>query len=164
MDHGTVIHTTAPISAAWSGGGLFDFAGHLVGIATYHHPYGQNINVALPVDWIAQMHARAADTNGPQAGALADNQDISQNLITGRWVCFGSIPGRNGDYTFRDDGRVLVTTSQGRPIDARYSVSNRALQFGSAAQRTTFNIESFSNAKMIWQVGGAESRIVCDRR
>jgi S1-C subfamily serine protease len=164
VDHGTVIHTTAPISAAWSGGGLFDFAGHLVGIATYHHPYGQNINVALPVDWIAQMQARAADTNVPQARTLAADQDISADLIAGRWVCFGSIPGRNGDYTFRDDGRVLVTSSQGTPIDARYSVSKRALQFGSAAQRITFNIESFSQARMIWQLGGAESRVVCNRR
>jgi S1-C subfamily serine protease len=165
IDLGTVIHTTAQISPGWSGGGLFDMSGHLVGITTYHHPFGPNINVALPADWITQMQARSASpASTPQQAAAAQIQDISAALIAGRWVCFGSVPGRNGDYTFRDDGRVLITTSEGRPSDSRYSVAKRALQFNSGAQTATFNIESLTPTKMVWQVGGADNRVVCDRR
>ena len=49
---GTVIQTTAPISSGSSGGGLFDTSGRLVGIVTFQHKYGQNLNFALPADWI----------------------------------------------------------------------------------------------------------------
>ncbi len=164
VDHGTVIQTTAPISAGWSGGGLFDFSGHLVGIATFHHAYGSNLNVALPVDWVGQMRARGASPSSAQSVTAADTQDISPALITGRWVCFGSIPGRNGDYTFRDDGRVLVTTSEGQPFDSRYLVSKRTLQFSTGTQRTTFNIEAFGATRMVWLLGSADNRVVCDRR
>ena len=165
VDHGTVIQTTAPISPGWSGGGLFDLSGHLVGITTYHHPYGQNINVALPADWIAQMQARGpSGSSTPQQVAVAQTQDISTAMIVGRWVCFGSVAGRNGDYTFRDDGRVLVTISEGRPFDSRYSVAKRALQFNSGAQTATFNIESYAQTRMVWLLAGTENRVVCDRR
>src|SRR5262249_38828181 len=44
VDHGTVIETTVLIPSGWSGGGLFDFSGHLVGIATAYHPYGPKLN------------------------------------------------------------------------------------------------------------------------
>jgi hypothetical protein len=55
---GTVIQTTAPISAGSSGGGLFDLSGRLVGIMTFQHRYGQNLNFALPADWIGEMQTR----------------------------------------------------------------------------------------------------------
>jgi S1-C subfamily serine protease len=55
---GTVIQTTAPISPGSSGGGLFDAGGKLVGIVTFQHRYGQNLNFAIPADWIAQMQSR----------------------------------------------------------------------------------------------------------
>jgi hypothetical protein len=50
---GTVIQTSAPISPGSSGGGLFDASGRLVGIVTFQHRYGQNLNFAVPTDWIA---------------------------------------------------------------------------------------------------------------
>jgi S1-C subfamily serine protease len=165
VDHGTVIQTTAPILPGWSGGGLFDLSGHLVGITTYHHPYGQNINVALPADWMAQMQARGpSGSPSPQQGAVAQTQEVSTAMIVGRWICFGSVAGRNGDYTFRGDGRVLVTMSEGGPFDSRYSVAKRALQFNSGAQTATFNIESFGQTRMVWLMAGTQNRVVCDRR
>jgi len=51
---GTVIQTSAPISPGSSGGGLFDASGRLVGIVTFQHRFGQNLNFALPADWILQ--------------------------------------------------------------------------------------------------------------
>jgi S1-C subfamily serine protease len=163
VDHGTVIQTNAPITAGWSGGGLFDFSGRLVGIVTFHHPYGASLNVALPIDWAGQMQARGAVTR-PQPVASPETESLSSAQISGRWVCFGSIPGRNGVYTFRDDGRVLVTTSEGQPFDSRYVVAKRTLQFDTGSQRTAFNIETFSAAHMVWVQSAADNRVVCDRR
>ena len=59
---GTVIQTTAPVSRGSSGGGLFDASGRLVGIVTFQHRYGQNLNFALPADWIGEMRSRRASS------------------------------------------------------------------------------------------------------
>ena len=50
-----IIQTTAPISHGSSGGGLFDTDGRLIGITTFQVVDGQNLNFALPVDWIPQL-------------------------------------------------------------------------------------------------------------
>ena len=55
---GTVIQTTAPISPGSSGGGLFNVSGQLIGITTFQSKTGQNLNFAVPADWIAQMEPR----------------------------------------------------------------------------------------------------------
>lgn len=53
------IVTTAPLSPGSSGGGLFDSDGRLVGITTAILQYGQNANLALPADWIAELPKRS---------------------------------------------------------------------------------------------------------
>lgn len=50
-----IIQTTAPISPGSSGGGLFDSEGRLVGITTFFLATGQNLNFAMPVDWLAEL-------------------------------------------------------------------------------------------------------------
>jgi len=55
---GAVIQTSAPISPGSSGGGLFDAEGRLIGITTFQTKYGQNLNFALPVDWLESMRTR----------------------------------------------------------------------------------------------------------
>lgn len=55
---GTLVQTSAAISAGSSGGGLFDAEGRLVGITTFGWRDAQNLNVALPTDWIAQIRER----------------------------------------------------------------------------------------------------------
>ena len=60
VPQGKVIQTTAPISPGSSGGGLFDAYGRLVGIMTFQHRYGQNLNFAIPADWLNDMRARNA--------------------------------------------------------------------------------------------------------
>ena len=49
-----LIQTTVAISPGSSGGGLFNAAGELVGITTFYLKEGQNLNFALPVEWIAE--------------------------------------------------------------------------------------------------------------
>jgi hypothetical protein len=53
-----VIQTTAPISPGSSGGGLFDERGKLVGITTLQARSGQNLNFAVPADWISELPER----------------------------------------------------------------------------------------------------------
>ncbi|HEY2629777.1 MAG TPA: trypsin-like peptidase domain-containing protein [Usitatibacter sp.] len=66
---GTIIQTTAPISPGSSGGGLFDATGRLLGIVTFQHKTGQNLNFALPASWIFEMQDREAtdDVSAPIA-------------------------------------------------------------------------------------------------
>lgn len=53
------IQITVPLSGGSSGGGLFDAQGRLIGITTYGLRDSQNLNFALPGDWIAEVPARA---------------------------------------------------------------------------------------------------------
>jgi hypothetical protein len=53
------IQTTASISHGSSGGGLFDAQGRLIGITTFYVSAGQNLNFALPADWIKGLRERA---------------------------------------------------------------------------------------------------------
>ena len=48
-----LIQTDAAISEGSSGGGLFDGEGNLVGITTFYYEDGQNLNFAIPSEWIA---------------------------------------------------------------------------------------------------------------
>jgi S1-C subfamily serine protease len=58
-DVGTVIQTSAPISPGSSGGGLFDNTGRLIGITTFQSRSGQNLNFAVPAEWIETMSNRS---------------------------------------------------------------------------------------------------------
>lgn len=49
------IQTTAAVSPGSSGGGLFDGEGHLVGLITLYIEGGQNLNFAMPVEWIDEI-------------------------------------------------------------------------------------------------------------
>ena len=66
-----IIQTTAPISPGSSGGGLFDEAGRLIGITTFYLAEGQNLNFALPVNWVAQLPSR----NGRQVASKTTSLD-----------------------------------------------------------------------------------------
>lgn len=52
------IQTSTALSPGSSGGGLFDDQGQLIGITTFQFTEGQNLNFALPVNWIAELPKR----------------------------------------------------------------------------------------------------------
>jgi cytochrome c-type biogenesis protein CcmH/NrfG len=59
-----LIQTTAAISPGSSGGGLFDGEGRLVGLTTFYIEGGQNLNFAMPAEWIGEVkpgHKPAAE-------------------------------------------------------------------------------------------------------
>ncbi|WP_051710628.1 trypsin-like peptidase domain-containing protein [Andreprevotia chitinilytica] len=63
FDTSRLIQTTASISPGSSGGGLFDRSGKLIGITTFQSRTGQNLNFAVPVDWIAQLPTRDGNSD-----------------------------------------------------------------------------------------------------
>lgn len=52
---GSYIQTTAAISPGSSGGGLFDGQGRLLGLTSFFIKGGQQLNFALPVEWIESL-------------------------------------------------------------------------------------------------------------
>jgi tetratricopeptide (TPR) repeat protein len=55
---GHYIQNTAPISSGSSGGGLFDEEGLLVGLPTFYLSEGQQLNFALPIEWVLEESMR----------------------------------------------------------------------------------------------------------
>ena len=55
-----LIQTSAAISHGSSGGGLFDAQGQLVGITTFFLKDGQNLNFALPGEWVRSVTSHRA--------------------------------------------------------------------------------------------------------
>jgi hypothetical protein len=162
VDDGTIIQTTAPISPGSSGGGLFDLSGRLVGIMTFQHRFGQNLNFALPADWIGQMRARrGSDARVSQAVAAQMSGGTSpMALILGRWLCRDWLSGRTAKFSFGSDGRVQLTFDNQAGTLA-YAISGKALQMTDARQGMQFTIEELTRGKMI--LHGREKSIACER-
>jgi serine protease Do len=66
-----LIQTSAAISGGSSGGGLFDAQGNLVGLTTLGSVSGdaQNLNFAIPAEWVRELPARHAAAAASAAGA-----------------------------------------------------------------------------------------------
>lgn len=71
-----LIQTSAAISSGSSGGGLFDDEGRLIGLTTLQATGdAQNLNFAIPVDWVRELpqrHAAAAAAASSPAAAAAN--------------------------------------------------------------------------------------------
>jgi hypothetical protein len=57
------IQTTAAVSPGSSGGGLFDEEGRLVGLLVFYLRDGQQLNFAVPVEWIPGAHQFQAESS-----------------------------------------------------------------------------------------------------
>lgn len=68
-----LIQTSAAISGGSSGGGLFDEQGALIGLTTIGSVTGdaQNLNFAVPVEWIKELPARHDRLNAKKAASAA---------------------------------------------------------------------------------------------
>jgi serine protease Do len=162
VDEGTVIQTTAPISPGSSGGGLFDASGAMVGIVTFQHRFGQNLNFALPADWIRQMRARRAPDGALRTSVSGmTSEDPSTALILGPWTCRDWVSGRTSRYTFESDGTVSIAMSDGRVGTLTYRLSGKTLQFSGAAQTMAAQVAELTRARMV--LHGREQSIACER-
>jgi serine protease Do len=105
---GTLVQTSAALSPGSSGGGLFDAEGRLIGITTFGWRDAQNLNIALPTEWISEIPTRAqaalAARNSPQAAATATTAAVPAGYPA---------PGTVWTYRFTDRlfGRLRVEYS-----------------------------------------------------
>jgi tetratricopeptide (TPR) repeat protein len=58
VEGGQYLQITAPISPGSSGGGLFNEEGRLIGLTTFYIAEGQQLNFAVPVEWISELPKR----------------------------------------------------------------------------------------------------------
>lgn len=68
-----LIQVSAAISPGSSGGGLYDQYGRLVGITTFQATTGQNLNFAVPAEWIAALPRRDGNSDSLLASIQAAN-------------------------------------------------------------------------------------------
>ena len=80
MPQGRVIQTSAPVSPGSSGGGLFDTQAHLIGVVTFQTRSGQNLNFAVPADWISQMSNRSGPAGESDDATSQDSGSSSPGL------------------------------------------------------------------------------------
>ncbi len=66
-----VVQTTTPLSPGSSGGGLFDDQGRLIGITTRGFRDSQNLNFAVPANWIVELAARGQANLEKRAAPMA---------------------------------------------------------------------------------------------
>jgi hypothetical protein len=79
-----LIQTDAAVSQGSSGGGLFDAEARLIGITTFVLKEGQNLNFAIPADWIPELTARNRDRIAGSSGP--GNPSITEPLASdSRW-------------------------------------------------------------------------------
>jgi Flp pilus assembly protein TadD len=93
---GRYIQTTAAISPGSSGGGLYDEDGTLIGLTTFYLAEGQNLNFALPVEWIEELPNRTKQTpmsDRPETWWMARSSELEgqqnyQEMLTHckRWT------------------------------------------------------------------------------
>jgi serine protease Do len=167
VENGKVIQTTAPVSPGSSGGGLFTADGQLVGIVTFQHRFGQNLNFALPADWIPDMRERKggpayANAGGAKAPAVASADATPAELIVGSWFCLSPLSGRNGTYSYGADGVMRITSTDGRNVSADYRVVGRTIRYTLFGDAFVFEIESISASRMV-QFVEAGQRLACER-
>jgi S1-C subfamily serine protease len=120
-----VIQTSAAISPGSSGGGLFNGHGDLVGITTYRIEGGENLNFAVPVNYIRGMLATApklslaelaakypaAAATAVDAGAAGDAAPVT-----------GTAP-RLAQFYAKTDGSLVVFEQEGASVMTTWSTA-----------------------------------------
>ena len=112
-----IIQTDAAVSGGSSGGGLFDGNGRLIGITTFGVRDGQNLNFALPVEWVRDASVRGMTAQDFSA-AVAQLRKMVQggagakgtSADGGRWQFAARSP--QGYDVYIDAGRLARSGAQ----------------------------------------------------
>jgi hypothetical protein len=71
-----LIQITAPISPGSSGGPVFNLSGKVIGVATAYLDLGQNLNFAMPADYLKAMQQGRYKINSPSSRTIRRHKDI----------------------------------------------------------------------------------------
>jgi S1-C subfamily serine protease len=103
-----LIQTDAAVSPGSSGGGLFDQNARLVGIITFQFKEGQNLNFAIPADWIRELAERNRDRlTDPGPPAVAGNTVPVPSSAGSEPSNAFARPGDKWNYRVLDSGRAV---------------------------------------------------------
>jgi len=138
-----VIQTDAAVSPGSSGGGLFDAQGRLIGIMTFNVQGGQNLNFAVPVEWIKDA-AQRGTTTADFASIVAYSRRLVQGGAGAKGVTAGG-----GRWAF------AANTAQGYDL---YVDAGRMNRNGGQAQ--AWILHNFPTPVAHAQAGTYRSRVL----
>jgi len=169
---GTVIQTSAPISPGSSGGGLFDQYGNLVGIMTFQHKYGQNLNFAVPADWIGNIASSGVTTSSTFRSADAADAEPSKpaapaeptahDILPGKWACTGTFEGTTGTWTFSKSGSVMIER-EGKSAKNSFALQASRLVVFDPLGVINLDIDEIKQEKLSFS-GVNGRKMTCERR
>lgn len=85
---GQYIQITAPISHGSSGGGLFDTEGRLIGLTTFYLKESQQLNFAVPVEWISDLAKSKVSSQKPKSGSEFTDSSTGMKFVFVKGGCF----------------------------------------------------------------------------
>ncbi len=163
VEGGNYIQTTAAISPGSSGGGLYDDNGALVGLTTFYLAEGQNLNFAVPVEWVTELpkrHNRKDISSQPstqwlnKAIELESRRDWTDMIdhclrwtelqphLAVAWYSLGNAYGQSGQTTKASDAFLQATRINPEISSIWYNLGTVYLTSGQTAKA----IESFLEA------------------
>ena len=170
------IQITSPISPGSSGGGLFDDSGALIGLTTFGVVAGQNLNFAVPAEWIRQLSTRPrlAYLPRPTASAAPSMAErptaaIAPAAISGTWACtVSTFTGTPVTYEFRNDRFLLERRHRGEFITGKFEIRGYELILSSVdtnPRDVAVSIVEHSASKLVLDhpLEEAGGRHICSR-
>lgn len=88
-----LVQLTAPISPGSSGGGVFDAQARLIGLATLILKDSQNLNFALPIDWIAAPLGEPRSASDPTIASSPGREGVDSGVDSADGFIPLSLPG-----------------------------------------------------------------------
>ncbi|MBL8518929.1 MAG: trypsin-like peptidase domain-containing protein [Betaproteobacteria bacterium] len=169
VDGGKIIQTSAAVSPGSSGGGLFDTFGNLVGVVTFQARQGQNLNFALPADWIGNVPKVAGgpriDFSAPagtvNAEPAAPPEPVAGDYFPGKWTCTGEVEGMTGNWTVT---RSSVEISLGdKSKKNSYALQSNNLMLFDPRGNVKLNVDEITDSKLAFSDFNGK-KVSCTRR
>ena len=107
---GNLVQTDAAISPGSSGGGLFDSEGRLAGIITFGFKDAQNLNFALPAEWVQELPKRNRDRL-PNVDPIAPAGGADNSVVESSDTPASGLPRVGDRWKYKlIDGKLTVAT------------------------------------------------------